>query len=199
MKNIVIKGLFIGFAIVSLVFFKITFDDVKQDNETYHLINNIDNQVIERLIMARELQVHYASVRGEFASEWDSLFSFLATDSIYAIQQNEIIIKRPYGGDSIYLQIDTLGAVAAYDSLKNKLGGIPLEQVERIKYAPGHPKDSLVTFFIDAKFVKKSPVFEVVDPKPLNPKRQKSKKRGGLPPLKVGSLQGPSLKGNWEY
>ena len=199
MKNILKKVLFAGFALVGLFFFKKTYDDVKSSNEHQQLINNIDNKVIEKLIVIRDLQVHYASVYGEFASEWDDLFQFVREDSIYAVQQKEIIIKRPYGGDSIYVQIDTIGVVGAYDSLRNKLGDLPINKLEVLKYAPGHPKDSLVEFFIDAKFVNKVPVFEVIDPKPLNPKRQKAKNKGGIPPLKIGSLKGPSLKGNWEY
>lgn len=199
MKKILRNIIFIGLAAAGIVFFKMTFEDLKKDNEHYHLIKGIDNKVIEKLIMARDLQVHYASVKGEFASEWDDLFDFVRNDSIYAVQEKEIIIKRPYGGDSVYVQIDTIGVVAAYDSLKSRLNGLSIDQIESIKYAPGHPKDSLVEFFMDAKITKKAPVFEIIDPKPLNPKRQKAKNKGGIPPLKVGSLRGPSLKGNWEY
>jgi hypothetical protein len=83
--------------------------------------------------------------------------------------------------------------------LRNKIGRIPLSEIENLKYAPGHPEDSLVEFFINASVVKKAPVFEIYDPKPLNPKRLKPKERGGIPPLKIGSMQGPSIKGNWEY
>lgn len=180
-------------------FYNKVFVQLKEDNEKYWMVKGIDDRVIEKLIMGKELQIHYLSVKGKYSKSWDSLIKFVRQDSILMTQETEIIIKKPYGGDSIRIDIDTIGIVSVYDSLKNKLGNIPLKDIESLRYAPGHPKDSLVEFFLNAGLVKKAPVFEIYDPKPLNPLRQKPKDRGGIPPLKIGSMQGPSIKGNWEY
>ena len=200
MRNSLLKNIVFGcLSLVALYFFWITYQDLKKSNEQYQLVKGIDEKVIDQLVKMRDLQVHYLAVKGEYASEWDSLFNFLRYDSIYMVQQKEHIIHRQYGGDSIYIEEDTIGVVAAYDSLRNKLGGLSLANIEALKYAPGHPQDSLVEFFINAGTLKKSPVFEIYDPKPLNPQRQKPKNRGGIPPLKVGSMTSQSIRGNWEY
>lgn len=186
------------FGIAAFYYWK-TYNQLKDYNDKYQTIKGIDEKVIDKLIKARDLQIHYLAVTGEYAKEWDSLFNFVREGKIYVTQETETIIKRPYGGDSIIVDIDTIGVVNAYDSLKNRLGLERIDQVETLKYAPGHPKDSLVEFFINAGKVSGAQVFEVSDPKPLNPDRRKKKERGGLPPLKVGSMRGASLKGNWEY
>jgi hypothetical protein len=197
------KWLKIFISIVAILgayfFYKKMYVELKEDNEKYLMVKGIDEKVIEKLVKGKDLQVHYLAVKGKYAKHWDSLFNFVRNDSIYMTQEKELIIKRPSGVDSIFLQIDTIGIVSVYDSLKSELGNIPLKDIESLKYAPGHPKDSLVEFFINAGAVKKAPVFEIYDTKPLNPLRTKPKNRGGIPPLKIGSMQGPSVKGNWEY
>jgi hypothetical protein len=199
MQKMIKTGAILVALLIAFIFYKKTFKDLKTADQSYWLIKGIDEQVIEKLVMAKELQVHYMAEKGKYAKHWDSLFNFVRHDSIMMTQEKEFVIHRAYGGDSIYHKIDTIGIISAYDSLRNKLGGLPLSQIESLKYAPGHPADSLVEFFLNAGIVSKLPVFEIYDPKPLNPKRTKPKDRGGMPPLKIGSMQGPSVKGNWEY
>lgn len=193
-KNIIFPVL----TLIGCYFFYKTYVVLKEGNETYQAIKGIDEKVIEKLSYHRDLQLHYLAVNGEFASEWDSLFNFVRTGVIYTVQETEIIESSPYG-DKITVKRDTIGQRLAYDSLKNRLGGIALKDLETLKYTPGHPKDAPVEFFLNAGKARGAAVFEVIDPKPLNPKRQKSKKEGGLPALKVGSMSSASLRGNWEY
>ena len=179
-------------------FFYKSYQLLMEENNRYQTIKGIDEKVIERLKISRHIQLHYLAVRGEYASNWDSLFNFVRTDSIYTVQETQTIKKGPQG-DELIIERDTIGVVQAYDSLKNKLGGIVLKDLETIKFAPGHSKEKQVEFVLKSGEVKGLSVFEISDPDPLNPIRRKPKEKGGSPALKVGSMSSASIRGNWEY
>jgi hypothetical protein len=91
----------------AFVFYKKSYLELKDGNNHYQLIKGIDEKVIEKLIIGKELQIHYLAVRGTYAKQWDSLFNFLRHDSIYMTQDREIITHTP-SGDKINIETDTI-------------------------------------------------------------------------------------------
>ncbi len=135
-------------------------------------------QVIERLKDIRTAQIAYKSVKGSYASSFDSLLSFIKNDSF-------IIIKQ-------IGNVDDTTAVIIRDTI--------LASVKDSLYAPGFPIDSLpfIPFTEGSKFKMQAgeiekgkvnvKVFEVVDTDPFDKNQV----------LRVGSMTEPSNAGNWE-
>lgn len=194
LKNIV----FLILTLAGCFFFYLSYQELKKGNEQYEFVQGIDEQVIKKLSIGRDLQLHYLATHGEFAESWDTLFDFLRTGTIFTVQETEIIEKSPYG-DQVRIERDTISKLAAYDSLRNRIGRIPLKDIEQLKYSPVPEGAEPVVFEMHAGRVKDGPVFEIIDPKPINPKRQLSKAEGGLPALRVGSMKNLTSRGNWEY
>jgi len=184
--------------IMGVWFFKESYRLLMEENERYLTIKGIDERVIEKLKIGRDLQLHYLAVKGEYAPNWDSLFNFVRHGQIFTVQETQIIEASPYG-DKLIVERDTVGVVEAYDSLKNRIGGIALKDIESLKFAPGHPEDKPVEFVLEAGEAKGTATFQISDPEPLNPKRSVSPDDGEMPALKVGSMSAPSIRGNWEY
>lgn len=192
------KVVFLLLTLVGCFFFYLSYQELKKGDEQYQFIQGIDDQVIHKLSIGRDLQLHYLATHGEFTPSWDSLFDFVRTGTIYTVQETEIIEKSAFG-DRVRIERDTIGRVAAYDSLRNRMGKIALKDIEQLKYSPSMPGTDSVIFEMSAGKVKDGPVFEIIDPKPINPKRQLTKAEGGLPALRVGSMKNLTSRGNWEY
>ena len=149
---------------------------------------------IEKLKILREVQKVYLSVHGEYAGHWDSVVAFINNDTVYNIQRTEEIIVRQYGGDSVIVHIDTVGATAVREILFPQ-DQYPNFKAENIPYIPGSDKQ----FIIFADRIEKNKimvdVFEIKDREPIS---YLSELRSKGEPLRVGSRTEVSTSGNWE-
>ena len=59
MQKMIKTGAILVALLIAFIFYKKTFKDLKTADQSYWLIKGIDEQVIEKLVMAKELQVHY--------------------------------------------------------------------------------------------------------------------------------------------
>ena len=159
-------------------------------------IERIEGQVIEKLKLIREAEKAYFNKYTRYAGTCDTLLDFINNDRIVNVSRRETIIQRAaYLGDSVVVQIDTLGFIMVRDSLfsADKLpAGITLENLCSV---PG----SGAEFVFYAGQVQKPggyvlEVVEVSDPDPVNPARM----RGPREPLKFGSREEVTTSGNWE-
>ena len=155
-------------------------------------IARIENRVIEKLQFIRDAQLAYKDVNGQFTSDWDKLISFIDSGDFYLTERSETIIPREYGGDSVVINVDTLGTIPVYDSLYSDIENFKLEN---LPFKPG--TKNKFEIFAD-KIIKGSvqvDVFEVKDPDPINPKRRKDDNDKAL---RVGSRSEVTTAGNWE-
>ncbi len=133
--------------------------------------------VIERLSKARDAQMAYRAIYGEFAASWDRLLRMARTDSF-------VVVKTIGDPDDTTQQVvyDTL-KVAVRDSL---FADFPIDS---LPFVPGTSD----TFLLQAGRIKVRGVFvnvfEVAEPPKLavDPER----------PLQVGSMYEPNYSGNW--
>jgi hypothetical protein len=157
------------------------------------MIKSVEAKVIDKLIQVREAEMAYLVANGTFTSDWDKLISFVDTGAIYITERKETIITLDYGADSLYVEIDTLGAVGVKDSLFG-----PEFDPKILPFVP----DSDKKFLIWADEIEKSgvmiDVIEVIDPAPVDPTRKEENEIKNRKPLRFGSRTDVTTAGNWE-
>jgi hypothetical protein len=169
-------------------------NSVKKDIETEEYIRRTESQVIEKLKLIRDAQIAYQLGYGKYASDWDSLVSFVDTGKIFIIQRREVTKLLDYGVEQTTQFFDTLGFRTVMDSLFNPKK-VPNFNLSRLPYVPG--TEYKFEIFAD-RIIKGSvmvPVFEVRDPRPANPARRKNNNERAL---RVGSRTDVTTSGNWE-
>ena len=64
--------------------------------------------VIEKLKLIRDIQIAYQEIHSRYTDNWDSLINFAKYGQYPITKRSETIIEKPYGGDSVIVNIDTL-------------------------------------------------------------------------------------------
>ncbi len=163
-------------------------------------------KIIEKLILIRDAEMAYKSVKGKYAGDWDSLVIVMKTDSFPMVKKTGYVpehLTEKQAIDSGYAKRDTF-RVSMIDSLFKKFSP------DSIKYVPF--TDAAI-FELAAKQLETGskvvvPVLEVkvhndvilkgMDDQlriNLNADRRRLDK---YPGLKIGSLEEASTSGNWE-
>ncbi len=180
--------LFLVAVVIGYFFVRSIASDIEREEQ----IAKEERRVIEKLKLIRSGMIAYQKVQGQYTSDWDKLINFIDTGKFYLTERSETIIPRDYGGDSVVINVDTLGTIPVYDSL---YADIPNFKLQNLPYKPG----SKTKFDIYAdKVVKGSirvDVFEVKDPNPINPARRKDDNERAL---RIGSRSDVTTSGNWE-
>lgn len=154
-----------------------------------------EKKVIDQLKKIREAERAYLAVNGQYTSDWNRLVEFLNNGVFYIVEKKETVIPLPYGADSIYVEIDTLGTRSVYDSLFARYDNF---DASRIMYVPGYERTK---FKVIADKIDKSgimvDVIEVWNPKPVNPTRDEDSEYNSKKPLRFGSRYTVTTSGNW--
>lgn len=172
---------------------------IKSSIDEAQRIENAEARIIEQLKMIREAEIAYMSVNGQYTSDWDKLLAFIDTGKFYLTERSETIIPQPYGKDSIYVEIDTLGTKAVVDSLfgNNKW---PRFNLATLPYVPG--VEPAVKFDVWADKILKAGLMvnaiEVKNPRPVDPTRDEESEYNTRKPLRFGSRTSVTTAGNWE-
>ncbi|MEQ9467117.1 MAG: hypothetical protein RLN88_06860 [Ekhidna sp.] len=172
---------------------------IKSSIDESKRIERAEARIIEQLKMIREAEIAYMSVNGQYTSDWDKLLAFIDSGNFYLTEKTETIIPQPYGKDSIYVEIDTLGTVAVMDSLfgNNKW---PRFNLETLPYVPG--VQPAVKFDVWADKISKAGLMvnaiEVKNPRPVDPSRDEESEYNTRKPLRFGSRTSVTTAGNWE-
>ena len=197
-----IASVFFAYKIYDAISGPIRFNEIKNDRYA---------KVIDRMKDIRTAQIAHKDVKGEYASNFDSLVKFIDEGIFTLIEKRDssyLQYDRTYRIDMLreVIVIDTLGSVPVKDSLfkdtdryKN-MAYIPIEGIE----------DS--TFQINAKIINKNgykvPVFEVKISKntllfdqdnELVVQENETVSVDGVngPEIVLGSLNNVSTNGNW--
>lgn len=171
------------------------FKGIKDPMDELNRIESIEARVIDKLKLLRRIQLGYYSVHGNYAKTWDELTNFVKSGRFPNIQKREIIVEQRAYGDSIRVEIDTLGTVAVRDSLFPE-SRFPEFNPDNLPVVPGSDGKEFVLF---AAEINKSgvtiDVFEIRDPAPVNPNRRKNNNENAL---RVGSRDEATVAGNFE-
>ncbi len=163
-------------------------------------ITRIELEVAEQLKMLRDAQKEYITANGVYASEWKDLVAFVDTGISYQTSVKEIITPRPielaYLGDSIRIEIDTLG----FEPVREKLfpsSKYPDFDSKKLTFVPG--KDFQFSLYVGQVDMGGIPVqvIQVMDPNPEDKRRKKDHEFANRRNLNFGSKQKSTLEGNW--
>ena len=190
--SVVMLVVWVSLAVFLVYSIKSSFDDAERIEKSEALI-------IEQLKMIREAEIAYMQVNGQYTSDWGKLKAFIDSGSFYLTEKTETIIPQPYGKDSIYVEIDTLGTRPVMDSLfsSNKW---PRFNLATLSYVPG--VEPAVEFDIWADKILKAGLYvnaiEVKNPRPVDPTRDDESEYNTRKPLRFGARISVTTAGNWE-
>jgi hypothetical protein len=187
-----IASIFFFLVAVGIGYYLVT--SVKKDIEFDEEVRRTEAAIVDKLKQIRDAQIAFRAGNGKYANDWDTLVSFIDTGKIYIIQRREEIKLLAYGAEETETFLDTLGFVGVIDSLFNP-NNVPTFNLTRLPYVPG--KDYRFEIFAD-KITRGGllvDVFEVRDPRPLNPSRRVNDNERAL---RVGSRTEVTTSGNWE-
>jgi hypothetical protein len=189
--------------ILTIVFFLVAaglavflFTRIKNSIDQDKYIKRVEERIIDKLKLIRDLELAYLDANGQYTSDFDKLISFADSGKIFITERKETIITLDYGADSVSVEIDTLGSIPVQDSILSK-PDYEWINYERLAYVPPNNDKKFILFAdkIDRSGIMVD-VFEAKDPDPINPDRKgKESVRG---PLKVGSRTEVTTSGNWE-
>lgn len=190
------KALFFVFIPMAFVTAYFAYRSIQAPIEFEQLKKQRYSKVEERLKTIRDWQVAYKAVYRKYTANFDTLITFVNTDSFPVIKAFGTVPDTLTEEQAVDLGIVTRDTVyvSVRDSLF-KMGG-DINDVKLIPYSKSQP------FRMDAGMIEKGqvqvPVFEAealnmyifdgIEPEYYDPKKG----------LKVGSLDEPSTSGNWE-
>lgn len=109
MKTRVLSIIFLLIAIGLAYFFvsriKFAIDEEKR-------IEVSEAAVIEKLKLIRDVEIAYQEIHSRYTDNWDTLIHFAKYGNYPITKRSETIIEKPYGGDSIIVDIDTLEIIS---------------------------------------------------------------------------------------
>jgi hypothetical protein len=182
---------------LTLAYFLVT--SIKFSIDEQKRISNAEAKIIDKLKLIREAETAFLAVNGKYTGDWDSLIAFLDTGNFFITEKTETIIPLPYGADSIYVEIDTLGMVAVKDSLYTP-EQLTRFQLSDLPYVP--TVTPRVKFDLWAGKITKAGllvnVIEVKNPSPVDPTRDEESEYNTRKPLRFGSRYNVTTAGNWE-
>jgi len=186
------------FLAVSLGLAYFLFNSIRTKIDEAERIATMESRIIEKLKMIRDAEISFQAVKGNYTNSWSELTSFLDTGSFYITERKETIIPLPYGADSVYIEIDTLGTVPVVDSIFTR-SKWPNFDLQTLRHIPGSNGKE---FALWADKIEKSGVMvdvvEVRSVAPVNPARKESNEINTRKPLRFGSRTQVTTAGNWE-
>ena len=149
-----------------------------------------ERKVKDQLKMIKRAQEMYYLEKDTYANSWENLINFVKEGQLFSIERNEKIVLLESGRESIEVSYDTIaGPFSVADSLfpPRKYPDFDLNSLNLVP-------EMEIPFILRTDTLEGISVFEVVDPKPVDPNKQ----NGEADTLKIGSLVKVTTAGNWE-
>ncbi|WP_020526284.1 hypothetical protein [Flexithrix dorotheae] len=168
-----------------------------------------EERVKNKLMLVRDAEKAYLAKYDEYTSSFDTLINFIKNDSIYITEQREIITEREfddprkYLGDSVRIEIDTIGIEPVIQNVFGpKYANYNWDKLPIIPRFENDPANQDKRFEIFAGKVEKSgvmiDVIEVVDKYPLDITRKEDSEIPKRRFIRFGSRTEVTTSGNWE-
>ena len=192
----------IGLVIVALVLAYLVFDSIRQPVAFENTRKEREIQVVQSLKDIRSTQTLFKQTYNRYTADFDSLIEYVKTGKLPVVN----IVADP--NDTTFTKTinDTVGYITVIDSLFSKRENF---DINTLRIVPFSQNDQ---FELQAGFIKrgglKVAVFEAktpystylwdLDPQRVNNLRAEQEDLEKYAGLKVGSMDEPSLSGNWE-
>lgn len=188
MKKNTILALTLVFSLVAVGLSIFLYYSIKGPIEEQKEIAELEERIIEKLKLIREVQKIHIAVKGYYAFNFDELDTFIEKGKVPIVAIRDSAISA----DESVIIFDTLAIIPVKDTLvKLNKANIDLAKLRKV---PG--KDESFLMQVSPKrSISGDTIYaiEVTDVEPIrNPKRKEN-------PLRFGSLADVSIRGNWEF
>ena len=202
MNNKNLKWINIGLALVAILLAYLVFDSIRQPVVFENVRKEREVQVVQSLKDIRSTQTLFKQTYNRFTGDFDSLAEYIKNGQLPVVN----IVADP--NDTTFTKTinDTVGFVSVYDSLFakrdnfdiNSLRVVPFSQGEVFEMQAGYiMRGGLKVAVFEAKTPYKTYLWDL-DQQRVNNLRAEQEDLSKYPGLKVGSMDEPSLNGNWE-
>ena len=202
MNNKNLKWINIGLALVAILLAYLVFDSIRQPVVFENVRKEREVQVVQSLKDIRSTQTLFKQTYNRFTGDFDSLAEYIKNGQLPVVN----IVADP--NDTTFTKTinDTVGFVSVYDSLFakrdnfdiNSLRVVPFSQGEVFEMQAGYiMRGGLKVAVFEAKTPYKTYLWDL-DQQRVNNLKAEQEDLSKYPGLKVGSMDEPSLNGNWE-
>ena len=202
MNNKNLKWINIGLALVAILLAYLVFDSIRQPVVFENVRKEREVQVVQSLKDIRSTQTLFKQTYNRFTGDFDSLAEYIKNGQLPVVN----IVADP--NDTTFTKTinDTVGFVSVYDSLFakresfdiNSLRVVPFSQNETFEMQAGYiMRGGLKVAVFEAKTPYKTYLWDL-DQQRVNNLRAEMEDLSKYAGLKVGSMDEPSLNGNWE-
>lgn len=202
MNNKNLKWINIGLALVAILLAYLVFDSIRQPVAFDNMRKEREVQVVQSLKDIRSTQTLFKQTYNRFTGDFDSLAEYIKNGQLPVVN----IVADP--NDTTFTKTinDTVGFVSVYDSLFakrdnfdiNSLHVVPFSQGDVFEMQAGYiMRGGLKVAVFEAKTPYKTYLWDL-DQQRVNNLRAEMEDLNKYPGLKVGSMDEPSLNGNWE-
>ena len=202
MNNKNLKWINIGLALVAILLAYLVFDSIRQPVVFENVRKEREVQVVQSLKDIRSTQTLFKQTYNRFTGDFDSLAEYIKNGQLPVVN----IVADP--NDTTFTKTinDTVGFVSVYDSLFakrdnfdiNSLRVVPFSQGDVFEMQAGYIlRGGLKVAVFEAKTPYKSYLWDL-DQQRVNNLRAEMEDLSKYAGLKVGSMDEPSLNGNWE-
>ncbi|MBX2840242.1 MAG: hypothetical protein KTR26_00615 [Flammeovirgaceae bacterium] len=200
-----------SFSLIPLIIFLayLLFDGISSQIQLAKEIAADEVKVKTKLMLIRDAEKAYLAKYDEYTNNMDTLIDFIKNDSIYITEQREIITARDFNdprkylGDSVRIEIDTIGIEAVVQNVFGpKYANYNWDKLPIIPRFENDPAGQDKVFEIFSSQIEKSgvmiDVIEVVDKYPLDITRKEDSEIPKRRFLRFGSRTEVTTSGNWE-
>ena len=202
MNNKNLKWINIGLALVAILLAYLIFDSIRQPVVFENVRKEREVQVVQSLKDIRSTQTLFKQTYNRFTGDFDTLAEYIKNGQLPVVN----IVADP--NDTTFTKTinDTVGFVSVYDSLFakrenfdiNSLRVVPFSQGEVFEMQAGYiMRGGLKVAVFEAKTPYKTYLWDL-DQQRVNNLKAEQEDLSKYPGLKVGSMDEPSLNGNWE-
>ena len=192
----------IGLALVAILLAYLVFDSIRQPVAFENTRRERELKVVQSLKDIRSTQTLFKQTYNRYTASFDSLIEYVKTGELPVVN----IVADP--NDTTFTKTinDTVGYIKVIDSLfrnrenfdVNNLRIVPFSQNQEFELEAGSIKrGGLKVAVFEAKTPYKSYLWDL-DPQRVNNLRAEQEDLDKYAGLKVGSMDEPSLSGNWE-
>ena len=192
----------IGLVLVAILLAYLVFDSIRQPVAFENTRRERELKVVQSLKDIRSTQTLFKQTYNRYTANFDSLIEYVRTGEL------PIVNMIPDPEDTTFTRTinDTVGYIKVIDSLFNSrdnfdinsLRVVPFSQNEEFEMQAGYiMRGGLKVAVFEAKTPYKSYLWDL-DPQRVNNLRAEQEDLSKYAGLKVGSMDEPSLSGNWE-
>ena len=202
MNNKNLKWINIGLALVAILLAYLVFDSIRQPVVFENVRKEREVQVVQSLKDIRSTQTLFKQTYNRFTGDFDSLAEYIKNGQLPVVN----IVADP--NDTTFTKTinDTVGFVSVYDSLFAKRDNFDISSLRVVPFSQGDVfemqagyimRGGLKVAVFEAKTPYKSYLWDL-DQQRVNNLKAEMEDLSKYAGLKVGSMDEPSLNGNWE-